>query len=95
MDKKTAVEWLFEELERIDSTFILNSSDYINGKINAFEIAKGMEKETEKCLGQITEKGVIDIIGNCANCGVEFHIHKNIEELPKTEIDWSGFPKSK
>jgi len=36
----------------------------------------------EKYAGQITEKGIIDVIGNCANCGVEFHIHK--DEKPKT-----------
>ena len=41
-------------------------------------------KEEAKQVGQITEKGIIDIIGNCANCGIEFHIHKDIEE-PKQE----------
>lgn len=28
-------------------------------------------------VGDVTHKGVIDTIGNCANCGVEFHIHKD------------------
>jgi len=43
-----------------------------------------LPKEEAKQVGQITEKGIIDIIGNCANCGIEFHIHKDIEE-PKQE----------
>ena len=28
-------------------------------------------------VGDVTHKGIIDTIGNCANCGVEFHIHKD------------------
>ena len=30
-------------------------------------------------VGDVTGKGVVDTTGNCANCGVEFHIRK--EEL--------------
>ena len=41
-------------------------------------------KEESKQVGQVTEKGIIDTIGNCPNCGVEFHIHKDITE-PKQE----------
>ena len=41
-------------------------------------------KEEPKQVGQVTEKGIIDTIGNCPNCGVEFHIHKDITE-PKQE----------
>ena len=44
-------------------------------------------KEEPKHLGQITEKGIIDIIGNCANCGVEFHIHKDIPKSTQQIID--------
>jgi len=44
-------------------------------------------KEEPKHLGQITEKGIIDIIGNCANCGVEFHIHKDIPKPTQQIID--------
>lgn len=39
-----------------------------------------LPKEESKQVGQITEKGIIDTIGTCANCGVEFHIHKESEE---------------
>jgi hypothetical protein len=31
---------------------------------------------SEVKVGDVTEKGVVDTVGNCANCGVEFHIHK-------------------
>ena len=41
-------------------------------------------KEESKQVGQITEKGIIDTVGYCPNCGVEFHIHKDISE-PKKE----------
>jgi len=41
-------------------------------------------KEEPKQVGQVTEKGIIDTIRNCPNCGVKFHIHKNITE-PKQE----------
>jgi hypothetical protein len=70
--KQTAVEWLAEQMEH---PHIFNP---------LIEKALQMEKQERKQLGQITEKGIIDTIGNCANCGVEFHIHKNIEE-PKQE----------
>jgi len=46
--------------------------------------SRDIPKEESKQVGQITEKGIIDIIGNCANCGVEFHIHKDIQQ-PKQE----------
>lgn len=39
-------------------------------------VATYIPKEEPKQVGQITEKGIIDTIGNCPNCGVEFHIHK-------------------
>ncbi len=44
-------------------------------------------KEEAKQIGQITEKGIIDTIGNCANCGVEFHIHKDVTEYKQETLE--------
>jgi hypothetical protein len=41
----TAVEWLIEELERIDNTFEKDSTDYTDSLRYAKDIAEEMEKQ--------------------------------------------------
>lgn len=43
--KQTAVEWLIEELERIDNTFEEDSTDYADSVRYAKEIAEEMFKQ--------------------------------------------------
>ena len=75
--KQTAVEWL--ELNLLG--LISFDSEELRAKYKeVIKIAKENEKENQKHIGQITEKGIIDTIGNCANCGVEFHIHKDVTQ---------------
>lgn len=51
-----------------------------------FSTGKGiLEQQVE--VGQITEKGIVDTVGTCANCGVEFHIHKDIKEDVQESIE--------
>jgi hypothetical protein len=47
MDNKklTAVEWLFNELERIDKVYYRNTIIYTDARKEAYEKAKEMEKE--------------------------------------------------
>lgn len=59
---------------------------------NRFTYKIIIPKEEPKQVGQVTEKGVIDTIGNCANCGTEFHIHK-IEEQVEQKVYWIGIIK--
>lgn len=83
--KQTAVEFLAEQLRQLahnpNTHLGMGDIRVTQGTIDELEQqAKEMEKENQKHIGQITEKGIIDTIGNCANCGVEFHIHKDITE---------------
>lgn len=55
-----------------------------NGKLR-YQII--IPKEEPKQVGQVTEKGIIDTIGNCANCGVEFHIHKDVTEYKQETLE--------
>jgi hypothetical protein len=50
MDNKklTAVEWLFNELERIDKVYYRNTIIYTDARKEAYEKAKEMEKELMK-----------------------------------------------
>ena len=96
--KQTAVEWLELSLLGIISF----DSEELRAKYrNAITKAKEIENQESKQVGQITEKGIIDTIGNCGNCGVEFHIHKDIgekqqgyseEDLVKILLDFVAFP---
>jgi hypothetical protein len=43
--EKSAVEWLIEELERVDNTFEKDSTDYTDSLRYAKEIAEEMEKQ--------------------------------------------------
>ena len=43
--QQTAVEWLVEELEMIENTYHSDSTDYIDSRKNAIELAKYMEKQ--------------------------------------------------
>lgn len=51
-----------------------------NNQIAFFGYKIIIPKKEFKQVGQITEKGIIDIVGNCGNCGVEFHIHKEFKQ---------------
>ena len=66
-----------------DGVFYYKDKDHI--PYGCYKIL--IPKEEPKHLGKITEKGIIDIIGNCANCGVEFHIHKDIPKSTQQIID--------
>jgi len=44
-NKKSSVEWLYEEFERIDKDFHFGSYEYNNSKNIALKIAKAMHKE--------------------------------------------------
>lgn len=72
--KQTAVEFLVNTLTKRE---YISDNDPLKEVI---EQAKEMEKENQKHIGQITEKRIIDTIGNCANCGFEFHIHKDVTQ---------------
>lgn len=45
--QQTAVEWLVEELEMIENTYHSDSTDYIDSRKNAIELAKYMEKQQQ------------------------------------------------
>lgn len=60
--------------EKVDAELPFGKEDAYDSIIN--EIDKNLKKSIQ--VGDITEKGIVDTVGNCANCGVEFHIHKKI-----------------
>jgi len=62
--------------KKVDTEVPFGKEDAYDAIIN--EIDKNLKKSIQ--VGDITEKGIVDTIGNCANCGVEFHIHKEVFE---------------
>ena len=45
--KQTAVEWLVEELEMIENSYHSDSTDYVDSRKNAIELAKYMENQQQ------------------------------------------------
>ena len=93
--KQTPVEFLAEQLRQLahnpNTHLGMGDIRVTQGTIDELEQqAKEMEKENQKHIGQITEKGIIDTIGNCANCGVEFHIHKDVTEYKQETLEESA-----
>ena len=58
---------------------LLFNTNYLNSYLSTnFELMpEDFNPHVAPKVGDVTHKGVIDTIGNCANCGVEFHIHKD------------------
>jgi hypothetical protein len=62
---------------------------------NKEDLIKLLEDHESHLIPEIDELSDIDTIGKCANCGVEFHIHKEVPEdstvdLLKDIISWKN-----
>ncbi len=63
---------------------LLFNTKYLNSYLTTnFELMSDNFNHVAPKVGDVTHKGVIDTIGNCANCGVELHIHKDKSILCK------------
>ena len=74
---------------------LLFNTNYLNSYITTnFELMSEDFNHVAPKVGDVTHKGVIDTIGNCANCGVEFHIHKDepICNFPNCKCDVEVIP---
>jgi hypothetical protein len=65
--KLTAVEWLFNELERIDKVYYRNTIIYTDARKEAYEKAKEMEKErmidfANNCIKQIEVSDTCELL---------------------------------
>ena len=67
--------------------YLLFNTKHIDSWLSLWELMpQDFNPHAAPKLGDVTHKGVIDTIGNCANCGVEFHIHKDEPKSIVNEI---------
>ena len=74
---------------------LLFNTPYIDNYLSTnFELMSEDFNHVAPKVGDVTNKGIIDTIGNCANCGVEFHIHKDepICNFPNCKCDVEVIP---
>ena len=65
--QQTAVEWLFNELERIDKVYYRNTTIYTDARKEAYEKAKEMEKGrmidfANNCIKQIEVSDTCELL---------------------------------
>jgi len=70
-------------LDGINRDIIL-SFDQKNKVINELSIYD-KSFDSQQAELQFEKDKTIDIVGNCANCGVEYHIHKDVNEIQATD----------
>ena len=78
-----------------DVKYLLFNTKHIDSWLSLWELMpEDFNPHVAPKVGDVTHKGVIDTIGNCANCGVEFHIHKDepICNFPNCKCDVEVIP---